>query len=71
MKRKIKKRWNTKNRLTVVFDFIGIIILWRGVWGLMDLFLFPNQPLYSYGASILLGIVLVFIDGDGVRDISR
>lgn len=40
------------------------------IWGLMDLYLFPNNLLISYGISILLGIIFVFfLDGHRLDDL--
>lgn len=70
MSKKIKHRLISR-RFMIIFDFIGVIMLWRGVWGLMDVFLFPGNYILSYSASILLGAVFIFIDGDGIRDITH
>lgn len=40
---------------------IGIISAWRGVWGLLDLYLFPNSPDISILASMVLGVTILFI----------
>jgi uncharacterized membrane protein YeaQ/YmgE (transglycosylase-associated protein family) len=47
-----------------IFAFIvgvGIISFWRGVWELQNFFLFPQNPLFSTIASILGGMLLLFI----------
>lgn len=66
-----KKRSSAKKRLRVVFEFVGIIMLWRGIWGLVDLYLFPDSQLVSHIISILLGATLIYVDGDGIRDMTR
>lgn len=66
-----RKRRSIKKRFRIIFEFVGIIMLWRGIWGIMDLFLFPGNDLTSYSASILLGATFIFLDGDGISDLSR
>ena len=39
----------------------SLIFFWRGAWGLMDMYLFPNQPSISYILSVVLGILIVFL----------
>lgn len=34
----------------------GVVLFWRGAWGLMDLYIHPNNPLLSYLISIGLGL---------------
>lgn len=40
----------------------GLILLWRGMWGLLDVYLFPNHPILSYTISFLLGLFILLID---------
>lgn len=37
----------------------GIILFWRGAWGLMDLYIHPTEPLVSYIISLILGLGLL------------
>jgi len=50
---------------------IAIIMLWRGVWGLMDLYLFPNQPWLSYTIGGVIGLLLLFLDDFKLTEIGR
>jgi len=34
----------------------AVISFWRGVWGLMDYYLFPESLVLSFWASLLLGL---------------
>ena len=39
----------------------SVVLFWRGAWGLMDLFIFPNNAFLSYLVSLIAGIaILVF-----------
>jgi len=68
---KVKRFFNSNKTLRLVVDFLGMIIIWRGVWGLLDMYVFPGRPLLSYLTSIALGIVLLVIDGDGLDDLKN
>ena len=35
---------------------VAVVLFWRGVWGLMDLYVFPNNLLMSYLISIAIGL---------------
>jgi hypothetical protein len=43
---------------TIVID-LGAIMLWRGVWGLLDVFIFPENQALSFAISSILGIILL------------
>jgi hypothetical protein len=71
MYKKFKKYLSTRRTLRIVIDFFGIIILWRGVWGLLDVVVFPGNELLSSIVSVAIGLFLVAIDGDGLNDLTR
>jgi len=50
-----------KNHQLVVSFFIGVAIVavWRGVWGFLDLYFFPNDLVASYSISTLIGIIIL------------
>ena len=44
------------------FTFIvvlGVVSLWRGAWGLMDLHLFPKNSSLSYIVSLIIGLIIL------------
>jgi len=34
----------------------AVISFWRGSWGLMDYYLFPENPILSFWVSLILGL---------------
>lgn len=38
---------------------MSAILLWRGLWGLMDLYIFPGYQEFSFIFSALLGLFLL------------
>lgn len=38
----------------------ALILFWRGIWHLADLYLFPKSPATSAVASIVLAIVILY-----------
>jgi len=39
----------------------AVVMFWRGMWGLMDLYLFPNSLPLSYVVSLILGFAILYI----------
>lgn len=57
------RRWEKKHPvLNALIVLIAIVLLWRGVWGLLDAYFFPNNPLLSYGVGSLVGILMLLLD---------
>lgn len=56
------------NALVVV---LAIIMLWRGIWGLLDMYLFPEHPTLSYLVSLALGALVLYLDDFSLKDLKR
>ncbi|MDA2921867.1 hypothetical protein MYX07_01225 [Patescibacteria group bacterium AH-259-L07] len=54
----MKKRHQLLYALLV---FVGLIGIWRGIWSLLDRYLFPTNPLLSSLLSIVGGIAILAI----------
>jgi len=63
-----KARHPNLNALVIVF---AIIMLWRGVWGLLDTYLFPGSPIFSYLVGIGLGAVILYLDNFSIDHLKR
>ena len=55
-KKKLKKDSLTR----VILIAIAVVLFWRGTWGLMDLYVFPDHELTSYIVSLAAGLVILF-----------
>lgn len=53
---------NTKQTLfkSIAID-IAAILMWRGIWGLSDLYVFPEHPEFSLILSTILGLSIILI----------
>ncbi len=55
-----KKRVSLKTVVSTIIIGFAIVCFWRGVWGLMDLYLFPSNLALSFIVSVLLGIGILY-----------
>ena len=69
MFKNIRKFLNPRKNLRMVIDLLGAIAVWWGIWGILDLFVFPENKLLSYIVSIAFGFILLLIDGNGLDDL--
>lgn len=49
----------------------GIVMVWRGIWGLMDVYLFPGNPTLSYALSIAIGLVILYVDDMAIDELKH
>lgn len=40
-----------------VWLFLVLVLVWRSMWNLVDIYVFPDQPQVSNWVSLLLGII--------------
>jgi len=39
---------------------LSVVAFWRGAWGIMDTYLFPNNYELSSWVSILIGLIILY-----------
>ena len=69
MFKNIRRFLKKRNGLNTILELLGAIAIWWGIWGIMDLFVFPNNELWSYLISIVLGFLILFIVGGELDDL--
>ncbi len=58
-----------KKEFSYLIIAIAVVLIWRGVWGFADLFIFPKNDILSFSLSIILGIFLLRIYHESLRDL--
>ncbi len=48
---------------------IGVVLVWRGVWGLADMYVFAENELLSYVASVGIGAAIILLLHEKLNDI--
>lgn len=49
------------NLILYLIAVVAVVAMWRGLWGLMDMYLWPNNPKRSNWASFVLGFITIAI----------
>lgn len=64
-KKNLKKRaahYFVRKNLKILFAALGVIMIWRSIWWLLDLYWIPGNPTTDYIASLLFGILILLLD---------
>ena len=49
---------------------ICVVLVWRGIWGAIDLYLLPSAPILSNAISIVAGLgILLIVDNFELEDL--
>jgi hypothetical protein len=67
LKESEKRDWN-KVFFALLIAF-AVISFWRGVWGLMDIFLFPGNKILSLISSVIIGIVILILTRHTIKQL--
>ncbi len=49
------------NMVLYLVAVIAVVSMWRGLWQLMDIYLWPNNPKRSNWASFIIGLILILV----------
>ncbi len=63
----MKKESHLKKVFFTIIIAFAIISFWRGTWGLMDIYLFPNSHVMSFSVSILAGVIILYLTKNLVK----
>lgn len=48
---------------------LAMVSFWRGVWGLLDYYLFPNNEPLSYLVSFLIGLIILYLNDFSISEL--
>ena len=70
MKRKSKVGITAEHVFYAILIGTSMIMLWRGVWGLLDTYLFPHNKTVSYSVSVIIGLLILSVTGRIVKKLT-
>lgn len=62
---------NIRRNLNYIVIAVGIVMIWRGIWGLLDTYLTPSNPTLSFIISIIIGLIILLLNNPKKADISE
>jgi len=67
---KFKQMGSFKQILFALLIGFAVVSFWRGVWGLLDLYLLPNNQAASLWISIIIGVVILKATHYAVKELT-
>lgn len=64
-----KKKNQVAGLFLALYISIGVIAFWRGMWQLLDLYMFPNNELLSNLLSLIIGLGILTASGYATREL--
>jgi len=53
---------NHNRNVYILIECIAIIMIWRWVWDLLEIYVFPNSPLISNLICVMIWIIVLLLD---------
>ncbi|MBT4258159.1 hypothetical protein HOD88_03190 [archaeon] len=63
------KRGKGRNIFYALIIGIAVVSFWRGVWGIMDVLIYPNNYLISSLISFFIGIIILFFTKHLIKEL--
>ena len=57
-----KFRKDRDSNLNILIECVAIIMIWRWVWDLLEIYVFPDNPFISNTICVIIWIVVLLID---------
>ncbi len=57
-----------------IFVVVGLVIIWRGIWYVMDAFdnlLFSGEHIYTAIGGIIVGLAILYIPDKDLKEIEK
>ena len=53
---------NHRSNVNILIECVAIIMIWRGVWDLLEMYVLPENQLVSNITCIIVGIIVLLWD---------
>lgn len=70
-KRKLIDRRKGKNNFNMFFTFVALIVIWRGVWILLDKYFIPDLYFLNAVIPVIIGIIFLLIDDKSLIELTK
>lgn len=48
---------------------LGVVMVWRGIWDLLDYYFFPGNQLLSDVLSIVIGVLILYLPDSNIDEL--
>jgi len=57
--------------LLIIYKAISMIMVWCGIWGLLETFVFPDNPALRYVSVLILGLFFLYLDDGSIDELTE
>lgn len=58
-----------KHFFTMILVVTCVVLIWRGIWNLLDLYFLKGHPILSNVIGILIGVIILYLPDRDIKDL--
>jgi len=70
-KKRLIDRRKGKSNLNMFFTFVALIMIWRGVWLLLDKYFIPDLYFLNAVIPVIVAIIFLLIDDKSLSELTK
>ena len=59
----------TKSFFFLIMVVTCVVLIWRGIWNLLDMYFLNNHPIWSNVIGIVLGVIVLYLPDRDIKDL--
>ena len=59
----------TKTFFSMILVVTCVVLIWRGIWNLLDLYFLRGHPILSNVIGILIGVIILYLPDRDIKDL--
>jgi hypothetical protein len=59
----------TKTFFTMILVVTCVVLIWRGIWNLLDIYFLRGHPILSNVVGILIGVIILYLPDRDIKDL--
>ena len=59
----------TRTFFSMILVVTCVVLIWRGIWNLLDLYFLRGHPILSNGIGILVGVIILYLPDRDIKDL--
>lgn len=70
LREKIFFNLNKFPNVMILYKAVAMIMVWCGIWGFLENYIFPDDPFLRYSCVFVLGLLLLWLDDKSIDELT-
>lgn len=70
LREKVFYHLNKFPNLMILYKAVAMIMVWCGIWGFLENYIFPDNAFLRYSSVFILGLLLLWLDDKSIDELT-